>query len=422
MLYLKKFKLRNIRCFPELTIEPTASRRSILITGDNGNGKSTLLKSLAMGLCDPTSAGALHRELPGELVRHGEDEGQISVSLADRQGRRYEIETTFEQAGATERIVPKRRRSPRIDPFEKVFVSGYGAGLRTDASSDFEYYLPIDAVYPLFNYSTTLQNPELIVRRYLAPTTLAKSSRSQRSNGSREERLAILFDFIEDVLGFSSEQALELTPRGIFIKRGDDLASLGSQGDGHQSVITWLLDLIGWWLLFLQHKEKQPTVDSFESIAGIVIFDEIEQHLHPKWQLSIIGKLVERLPNVQFIMTTHSPLVLSGGAEYCDIYRLTGVGEGAELQYNEGVGWLAEDVYTEIMDLKSSRPHFIRELEKEYEALIRRKHLEGPLSLKDKNRIAAIRRTFAEKLPGTDPLNLVAELRALNNLDSPPEK
>ncbi|TAE76241.1 MAG: hypothetical protein EAZ85_00515 [Bacteroidetes bacterium] len=49
-----------------------------------------------------------------------------------------------------------------------------------------------------------------------------------------------------------------------------------------------------------------------EKGEGIVLIDEIEQHLHPKWQRNILSALEKTFPNIQFIVTTHSPQVLSG--------------------------------------------------------------------------------------------------------------
>jgi predicted ATP-binding protein involved in virulence len=45
---------------------------------------------------------------------------------------------------------------------------------------------------------------------------------------------------------------------------------------------------------------------------GIVLIDELDLHLHPRWQKSIVNALTNTFPNVQFIVTTHSPIVLSG--------------------------------------------------------------------------------------------------------------
>ncbi len=63
------------------------------------------------------------------------------------------------------------------------------------------------------------------------------------------------------------------------------------------------------WVPIPLDKEGRPDV------RGIVIIDEIEQHLHPKLQRQILKRLDNKFPRVQFIMTTHSPLCVSGTAD-----------------------------------------------------------------------------------------------------------
>ena len=55
-----------------------------------------------------------------------------------------------------------------------------------------------------------------------------------------------------------------------------------------------------------------PSLDDALSGEGIVLIDEIDLHLHPQWQRNVISSLTQTFPNCQFIVTTHSPQVLSG--------------------------------------------------------------------------------------------------------------
>ena len=57
-MYIKRVKLTNIRCFEKLEIDFDRPGSSVLLLGDNGDGKSTILKSIAIGLCDEGSAAA----------------------------------------------------------------------------------------------------------------------------------------------------------------------------------------------------------------------------------------------------------------------------------------------------------------------------------------------------------------------------
>src|ERR1700674_4901291 len=78
-LYLKKIVLENVRCFKKLDFDLTARRNRPrmwgVILGDNGVGKTTLLRSIAMGMCDEASAAGLLRELYGEWNRQVEPDG-----------------------------------------------------------------------------------------------------------------------------------------------------------------------------------------------------------------------------------------------------------------------------------------------------------------------------------------------------------
>ena len=186
---IKRIYLENIRCFDKLKIEfPKAVSPvpSALLLGDNGDGKSTVLRCLAMGLCDSSSASALFRELSGPFVRHAPDKpapsagskGYIKIYLDSGDGSTYKIHTEIESVKNSEQVTqllwkidgnkPKEEVLQQEFPWDRIFVAGYGPGLRTGGTKDYRRYQAVDAVYPLFVYDQPLQNPELIIRRLIA--------------------------------------------------------------------------------------------------------------------------------------------------------------------------------------------------------------------------------------------------------------
>lgn len=74
---------------------------------------------------------------------------------------------------------------------------------------------------------------------------------------------------------------------------------------GYQSSLAWLSDLVGQIVL-----EANGRVEPKE-MEGLVLIDEIDLYLHPSWQVGLIQALRDTLPNMQFIVTTHSPILLS---------------------------------------------------------------------------------------------------------------
>ena len=82
-MYISKIRLVNVRCYKDETIELGDLHPSLLITGNNGTGKSAILRSIAMGLCVEASAGGLLRELPGDFIREGEKNATIEIWFAE---------------------------------------------------------------------------------------------------------------------------------------------------------------------------------------------------------------------------------------------------------------------------------------------------------------------------------------------------
>ena len=68
MMYITKIKLKDVRCYEAAEIDFGKSGSSLVICGDNGSGKTSVLRSIALGLCDRISAGALLRDLPGDFI------------------------------------------------------------------------------------------------------------------------------------------------------------------------------------------------------------------------------------------------------------------------------------------------------------------------------------------------------------------
>ena len=176
-MHLTKIEISNIRSLDEYTLEFPRGNNSAVITGDNGVGKTTFLRCLAMSLCDESSAAALFRELRGKFISNKSRNtgGIIKLYLRTKNYEHYIIETKIESMRKFEKLsqtLYKRIRQKHYSiinsndfPWGQIFVCGYGAGMRTLGTSSIDHYAPIDAVYTLFRYDEPLLNPELFLRR-----------------------------------------------------------------------------------------------------------------------------------------------------------------------------------------------------------------------------------------------------------------
>ena len=414
MMYIRKLVLRDVRCIEYLEMEFASKKRSALILGDNGSGKSTILRALAIGVCDQSSSAALFRELTGNFIRSGQETGSIQIELQDKRVR-YKITTTFKGIRNFERLDQnvkkfnvKTKRFRIINtsefPWEHIFVTAYGPGVRTQGTSDFDLYSTINAVYPLFVYDMPLQNPELVVRRLI---DYRRTTQKKGFEYSSQKILSLLKTLLASLLSLREGERIQLRRSGIELEGNWGNAQLTALGDGYRSMMTWVLDLIGWWFLF-----GDSSVTKYEplNVQGIVLIDEVEQHLHPIWQRSVMPDLVRGLPNVQFIATTHSPLTASS-TDSVQLFQVA----GGSVRETSAYGWLAEDVYR-MMGLEEGSRYgsFTTQVLVEFDALDMKRIDRGLTKLERRKYDSLLKKLNA--LPVSDPSKLTIELRNIAKL------
>ena len=287
---VSELRLKNIKCFKDIKIpfedERGNSKNCSLIVGNNGDGKTTILRSLALSLCDKEEVGGLLLDLHGSFLKEGKESGEIEVTLKDSNDSKHTIKTTIKRDGkVTQKPKPEGKT-------EKIFAVGYGASRAIIGNIEgFSEYNLADSLYSLFNYEYGLQNPELVARR-IKDYSIDEWDKCEK--------------LLKEILMLSSSDKIVFERNGFYV----DYANRGripftALSDGYQSVSSLILDFLSWKLL----DEENFDV---ENLSGIFIVDEIEQHLHPKWQRQILKILSEQLPNMQFICSSHTPICVLG--------------------------------------------------------------------------------------------------------------
>lgn len=129
---------------------------------------------------------------------------------------------------------------------------------------------------------------------------------------------------------------------------------------GYQSLLWMIMDLAYRVCLL------NPELESREQVTGIVLIDEIDLHLHPKWQWNVIEALRKTFAGVQFIIATHSPIVISAAKE-ANLILLDDAGEVNYLP--DCYGYEVEDVLRYRQE-SVSRPKKVKSLVDEIENAI----------------------------------------------------
>lgn len=301
---ISKLRLKNIKCFKDTEISFENEKGDVknwsLFVGDNGQGKTTILRSLAAGLCDKEGASGLLLELHGEFLRRGKREGSIEICLKDDKGKQYTVKTSIE--GDNESVSQDVFRGDRVGKKgtseakgferEEVFAVAYGAGRSVTGTESYEEYALVDSVYTLFNYKYALQNAELGASRVKLHS---------------DEEWGKLKDILKRVLMFQEDDEISLERTGLYIETRRGKESFNTLSDGYKSLTSVILDFLSWNLIYREDEDFD-----LSNLSGIFIIDELEQHLHPKWQRRIVKILSEQFPKVQFICSTHTPICALG--------------------------------------------------------------------------------------------------------------
>jgi hypothetical protein len=328
--YVRRLELTNVKLAHDLSLSfegaDGAPRMWTCILGDNGSGKTSILQAIALAAMGESMASKLVDDARS-YVTAGAPGATAAIATAFTGGLSTRLEVrpgSYQWVGAgkhDERVEELRRH--RASGF---FIAGFGTSRRLARPG--QIAVPADPVAErvrgLFDADHRLLGLEF--GEALEPQAL-KGAFLQGVTALLQEARDVESALLPGLTGL--ERAREEAPGA---RQGDVVARFDAGGGafhvaphllsaGYQSVLAWVGELIGHTLL-----DAQRAV-ALAEIEGIVLIDEIDLHLHPTWQRRIVPILRRLLPRVQFIVTTHSPLVLAGCAPD-EIVRL-GLEEGA---------------------------------------------------------------------------------------------
>jgi len=139
--------------------------------------------------------------------------------------------------------------------------------------------------------------------------------------------LAGVLDLLSDGLLPDDYQAVRVNSQGLWIRHGGKSFPIRSMSDGYRVVIALVLDIVRsldefYGDIRVSRAEKRLAIRR----PGVILIDEIDAHLHVSWQQRIGGWLTRHFPDIQFIVTTHSPYICQA-ADPGGLIRLSGPNE-----------------------------------------------------------------------------------------------
>jgi AAA15 family ATPase/GTPase len=340
-MYIKRVAINNVRSLKSLIweIEEDQCPGWHVIIGDNGSGKSTFLKAISLVLVFEEVFGL--RQNWSELLTKNSNEGKILVDiLHDEKIDDFLlfVEYSFKNPCRLEVLLKKNNGEVNLDykkeysPKENLFPSrfiltgskglfscSYGpfrrfSGGDKDYQDSFKSYPRLTAHLSIFGEKVALTE----CLDWLQQLRFKQLEKKEEGN-----LLTSIIQFVNqsDFLPFHAH-IKDISSDGVtFIDGNDCELPVEELSDGYRSILSMTFDLIRQLVRVYGFDQVFDPNDPTKIIApGVVLIDEIDVHLHPTWQRRIGIWFREHFPKIQFIVTTHSPLICqaaSKGTVYC---------------------------------------------------------------------------------------------------------
>jgi len=249
----------------EIEIKNLKDKKEIYFLGENGVGKTVLLQAILLGVVN--------------------EKNEITTKYPDVE----------------EFVFMDDFRA--IKSYSNIFAYGISRFRSSPKYTDDYGYAT------LFDHDTYLTNPEEWLKDIQRKELLGKSSIS----------LNDVMQMLTEIINFEGNEFKIVynsnNDKFEFIEK-DTPTKFEHLADGYRSVLVWLCDLLH------RLSTNQPFVKNIKYFGGIVLIDEIDMLLHPKWEYSIVKQLRNKLPNIQWFFTTHSPMLILGASEDAVFYKL----------------------------------------------------------------------------------------------------
>jgi hypothetical protein len=363
-MYIRHIKIEHIRSINSLTWSLPDSVPSVgwhVIVGDNGSGKSSFLRSVALAMMGPKEAAGL-RQSWDDFLSKDEKIGAIEVVIV--RNRRIDRPTKTEPKAGHYRIhlsfqvlrildsetvafwlgdPGKNNDSPVWGDGRGWFCAAYGPFRRlTGGDVEFERLsrrLPRLARFlSIFDEGVALTD----CLEWLQHLKFKQLEEREKKPPAEEAFLDRITRFINqpDFLPFQARLVEVSSKRVVFRDGNDKDVQIEELSDGYRSILSLTFELIRQLsVVYGEDAVFDPDDPGKVVCEGVVLIDEIDVHLHPTWQRRVGIWFRKHFPQMQFLVTTHSPLICQA-ADVGTVFRLPrpgvdeagGMVEGTQLQ------------------------------------------------------------------------------------------
>ncbi len=317
---LREIRLENYRCFEDLKL--SLEEDTTVLFAENGGGKTALLTALAMGLAvfQRGAPRTLKLDARRDPTMRTVNEQRRRVSLAPCKLSWTAAAGDSESVAWSTAIQPASGRTrnehqPILEAVERVLVPGVRWPLFAWYGVDrlarhHDRRRKVEFTWDRWEAYASALDPgldEAPLLQWLQDEMLGDAGRRQREEPERLFHTSVLQAAVEATPGAKNAWYDPVARSPMVCFEDGHIAPWSALSDGYHGFIALIADIARRAVMLNQI----DGADAPARVEGVVLIDVLDLHLHPRWQRVALPRLREAFPRMQFIITTHSPQVLS---------------------------------------------------------------------------------------------------------------
>ncbi len=336
-----KISIMNMRLIGDVPLELSFRRDKniFVLLGDNGYGKTTILDAMATTLAVFTMQFSGIQDyqignLDVHINRHGNRSAFLSIKadvfheeeifsiIRYRKGIVNPPKANYEQI--RQLAIEKKDAIIQNKDVELPIFAYYGTG-RGQFSVP-ERKRGFQKTYERWDCYKNAIKPETDFKRFFSWFDVMESEelymmKERQDFNYKFPALEVVRKAISMFVENYQNPRIKVKPLRFVMDRIDEDGTqhelrIEQLSDGYKIVIAMVADLAA------RMAEANPNMHNPLHATGVVLIDEVDLHLHPNWQRTILRKFHEVFPNIQFIVSTHSPIIVVGSSDIAQVINL----------------------------------------------------------------------------------------------------
>lgn len=303
-MYLVSIHIENLRAIRQLSLNflgqdaDETPRRWTVLLGENGCGKSTILKAIGLALAGSVALPDLLGD-PSDWVRNGAARATIKLTVrtAEREDRTFTL--VIVRGDGIDTVIKRNSEGlAQLDSALKhgtlnYFVAGYGAFRRPPDPEQEQVWSRrhrqrAAALNTLFTGNAGLIGMEQWAR--------------QHDYRAGPDGRHIIGEALNMLLPGMTFKEIDKETGQLVLETQDGAVALRHLSEGYQAMAAWAGDLL------YRMSEAFASYKNPLTARGVLLVDEMDLHLHPVWKRRLVEFINDAFPNLQVVATTHSPL------------------------------------------------------------------------------------------------------------------